>query len=181
MIHSLTFQGGTTVDLIELYDKQSALDEMVEARIIKIDPAFDMFSTKNIEKKIFAFRVELGELANEVGFFKYWKQSHIMDRREVMEEWADCLHFLLSIGLSLGFDSYVTSATSSVKPIEHMETASYLFYTMMTQPLETSTDYATAVSLLITIGHSLGFDDTQLTEAYNRKNEKNIDRQKNGY
>ena len=154
------------MELAALYEKQVALDNLVQSRLKKIDPAFKMDDVNVVDKRIFAFKVELAELANEVGFFKYWKQSHKKDRNMILEEWADCLHFLLSIGISRGYDVHVKDVSSSVKPIEHLETATFLFYNLISMNIASSVDYAVALNLLLTIGNSLGFTEEQLVSAY---------------
>ena len=169
------------MELVALYEKQVALDDLVQKRLQETDPAFKMHDIAVVDKRIFAFKVELAELANEVGFFKYWKKSHQMDRNKTLEEWADCLHFLLSIGISRGYDVYVSSCESSVKPIEHLETATFLFYSLISMDIKNHVNFAVAMNLLITIGHTLGFDEEQLVDAYERKNLKNIERQLGGY
>ena len=51
-----------------------------------------------IEEVKTAYRVELGELLQEWKEFKYWKLSKgEIDREELLEEWADCCHFALSL------------------------------------------------------------------------------------
>ncbi len=44
-----------------------------------------------------ALLVELGELANEWQGFKHWKKHREINREKLLEEFADCLHFALSI------------------------------------------------------------------------------------
>lgn len=167
--------------LVNLYEKQLELDTIISERLKTVDPAFDMYSVVNIDKKIFAFKVELAELSNEVGFFKYWKHSHVMDKPRVIDEWADCLHFLLSVGLGKKWDRYALDVISSVKPILDLKTAAYLFYALMGNELNGSVKYAQALNLLVTIGHTLGYTDDELKEAYLNKNAVNIKRQKEGY
>ena len=51
-----------------------------------------------IEEVKTAYRVELGELLQEWKGFKYWKLSKgEIDREKLLEEWADCCHFALSL------------------------------------------------------------------------------------
>ena len=45
-----------------------------------------------------AYRVELGELLQEWKQFKFWKLNKgEIDRDKMLEEWADCMHFALSL------------------------------------------------------------------------------------
>ncbi|WP_000718342.1 dUTPase, partial [Bacillus cereus] len=45
---------------------------------------------------------ELGELSNEIGFFKYWKKNKKDDKERQYDEWADCMHFMASLGNKYG-------------------------------------------------------------------------------
>lgn len=49
-------------------------------------------------KKLTALIVELGEMANEARFFKYWSEDQD-PRQELLEEYVDALHFFLSIAI----------------------------------------------------------------------------------
>lgn len=82
--------------LKEMYQKQLELDnEIANNHHINYE------ETK--EKRILALLVELGELANATRCFKFWsfKSSEVKER--VLDEYADGLHFLLSIGLAYGY------------------------------------------------------------------------------
>ncbi len=49
------------------------------------------------KRRLVSLKVELAELANEIEFFKYWKTKHVVNKNKVLEEAADCLHFILSL------------------------------------------------------------------------------------
>lgn len=73
----------------ELYAKQLELD------IYMINGT----DSKNLEEKTqLALLVEIGELANETKCFKYWSDSNITSKSKILDEYADVLHFYLSIG-----------------------------------------------------------------------------------
>ena len=71
------------LDLTELYKLQDKLDMVVAEK------GHDLQSYHSIESRIFAFHTEVHELANEVGFFKYWKESHVQNRERILEELVD--------------------------------------------------------------------------------------------
>jgi dimeric dUTPase (all-alpha-NTP-PPase superfamily) len=101
------------MNLQKLFELQRQLDEHIEKEHPR-KPGED-----RLAKKILALMVELGELANEARFFKYW--SHDQEprtavltwpygaggppvyRNRVLEEFVDGLHFILSIGLEIDF------------------------------------------------------------------------------
>jgi dimeric dUTPase (all-alpha-NTP-PPase superfamily) len=49
-----------------------------------------------------ALYVELGELTQEIGFFKYWKKNKTINKVRPYDEWADCMHFMASLGNKYG-------------------------------------------------------------------------------
>src|SRR5206468_12486735 len=99
------------MNLAKLFEMQKALDE-------RIVMEKGLEGQDLLPQKILALQVELGECANEWRGFKYWsnnRQQRIkaierdfvkewdeIERNPLLEEYVDCLHFILSIGLSIG-------------------------------------------------------------------------------
>jgi len=77
------------MDLNMLLEKQEKLDN----EILK-NAGIKKYPFENIQ---LALLVELGELANEWQGFKYWKQNKNIDRERLLDEFADCMHFALSL------------------------------------------------------------------------------------
>jgi len=103
------------MNLSKLFELQRQLDEHIEREHSPKD------GENRFEKKILALQVELGELANEWRGFKFWSHDQeprtemykfsplhneplIVKTNPLLEEYVDCLHFILSIGLELGMD-----------------------------------------------------------------------------
>src|SRR5690554_588421 len=101
------------MNLSNLFKIQKQLDD----RIIKEK---GLEGQDLLDKKILALQVELGELANEWRGFKFWSTNQNPRTRvyygppelpdvgtyvnPLLEEYVDCLHFILSIGLELKID-----------------------------------------------------------------------------
>ncbi|MCR6096886.1 dUTP diphosphatase [Salipaludibacillus agaradhaerens] len=159
-----------------------------------------------LTNKILALQVELGELANEWRGFKFWSEDKeprtlgfgkmLEDGIEIpcyvnplLEEYVDCLHFILSIGLDLGKDespefeldinfkaydvlgffSECFAGTTEVNVCleHHDENLGYFFeYTLQA---------------FIRLGEKLGFTWEKVVQAYKEKNKINFERQANGY
>jgi len=83
-------------ELTDLYNKQSELD----AEIAK-NHNINYESTRN--KRTLALLVELGEFANTTRTFKFWSNKGMEEKAIVLDEFADGLHFLLSLGLDQGY------------------------------------------------------------------------------
>ena len=82
--------------LKEMYDKQYELDaEIASNHHITYEETKD--------KRLLALLVELGEFANATRTFKFWSFKPSESKERVLDEFADGLHFLLSLGLAYEF------------------------------------------------------------------------------
>lgn len=189
------------MNLKNLFKKQAELD----ARIYAEHPVQD--GEDRLAKKILALQVELGELANEWRGFKFWssrqepvtKDLRVVDYKEsgeailetynpLLEEYVDCLHFILNIGLDLKTTDVVIDCDYT--GINATETFIIAF--------ETTVELANAIregnksyiyqvyeelfNLFVGLGEKyLGFDWNQIKQAYFDKNNINHQRQESGY
>jgi dimeric dUTPase (all-alpha-NTP-PPase superfamily) len=127
-----------------------------------------------VDKRIFAFKVELAEFSNETAWFKYWKQSHVMNREKVLEELADCIHFLLAIGIYRNYRKFVPDL-DYVQWLPFSE--GFLYGEIMENPIGSSGQWKNAFEQLIAIGVKLGYTLEEIQLSYLLKNQKNIERQ----
>lgn len=161
--------------LEKLYETQRKVDEKIAEKL----PEGRLDEWDNLANRAYAFKVEVSELANEIGFFKEWKHSHVVNKDSALEELADCLAFLLSVGITQGYDRTV----KEVGHEEYLVDASWLdlFKTLDNISLDSSSQYRMAFMLLLTIGNKLGATEDVIAEVYKRKSSKNIERQEKGY
>jgi len=91
-------------DLTELYKKQAELDEAIAQ-----NHGISYATTR--PRRTLALLVEFGEFANSTRCFKYWsnKGSETLDR--VLDEYADGLHFFLSLGVDINSSKKIYSFT----------------------------------------------------------------------
>lgn len=141
--------------------------------------------TPEIEEKIeLALLVELGELANEVQSFKYWKLNKNQDYSKIKEEWADCLHFALMIERRrkqvrtvinplLWFDEIPTSLMNNP---EEMTCAFKDAFSMIIN----NTDLC-PLKTIIRLGFQVGMTEKEMVAEYDKKWQKNLTRQKENY
>ncbi|WP_110930929.1 dUTP diphosphatase [Paenibacillus bouchesdurhonensis] len=180
------------MDIVKLYNMQRELDE----RIIK---QHGLEGQDLLPQKILALQVELGECANEWRGFKYWSKDqqprYIKNSiafanpggpfeyttYPLLEEYIDCLHFILSIGIEIGIDIYefgfvaVVDATTTDTFLSVFEKISEFSYT------PDSWNYEGMFNSFAGLGKMLGFTWEQIEEAYMSKNSENHRRQDNGY
>ncbi|MGE7977329.1 dUTP diphosphatase [Psychrobacillus sp. NPDC093200] len=214
------------MNLAKLFDTQKVLD----ARIMENHP--ELVGQNNLDWKILALQVELGECANEWRGFKKWSKDQeprveedipcslcdgtgdlnyewiqedaegtgnhefiecidcdctgvIGVRNPLLEEYVDCLHFILSIGLELEFTDLCINH-SSVKRLPEQIDSMINFSTVFSfvDQLRRSKSFHWYDSLFerfVVLGFSLGFTWEQIEQAYFEKNEINHNRQANGY
>ncbi|GGP17408.1 dUTP diphosphatase [Oceanobacillus neutriphilus] len=158
-----------------------------------------------LDEKILALQVELGELANEWRGFKFWSEDQEprtykfveLDAHQVrkwnplLEEYVDCLHFILSIGLELG----VTDVDISEMGDFTQETTTRTFISIQGDIIAIDDDletfkvkeyayenYNLLLARFLGLGElQLGFTWEQIEQAYLDKNKINHERQANGY
>ena len=86
------------MDFNKLFQLQRNLDQRINAE--KSLENESLFS-----KKILALQVEVSELANETRCFKFWSNKGPSDKHTILEEYVDCLHFILSLGLEKNYEN----------------------------------------------------------------------------
>ncbi len=191
------------MNLQKLFEMQAVLD----ADILKrhpVQPGEDRLS-----KKILALLVELGECANEWRGFKFWSNDQeprtnvavpypaplrgMKIVNKLLEEYVDCLHFILSIGNEMKFE-----ANQSIKLINTQKnwilesrdvkntTVTEQFIIVFNnihdfEQMRGLDEYYYMFSEFIILGVKLGLTDKQVEQAYYSKNKINFERQATGY
>lgn len=196
------------LNLTELFEVQRKLDAEIE-RKHPVAPGED-----RLVKRILALQVELGECANEWRGFKFWSTNQkpnekVITKHDIasyidgvytvvrpaehsyplLEEYVDCLHFILSVGLDLDFTKYnLIGSYQKPETIDDMfllvnEEISVLSKAKRTNPpiQYLHLYYSVIFDAVIALGEMLGFTWEQVIEAYMKKNEINHERQQNGY
>lgn len=133
-----------------------------------------------IQRKILALQVEIGELANETRCFKYWSEKQPSPKDVILEEYVDCLHFILSIGLEKEFPNIAIEAKLTDTSLTDQFLNLYIDLNdfLICQTVE---QYITLFEDFLSLGVSLGFTDKDVENAYFDKNFINHERQSVGY
>lgn len=215
------------MDLKKLFEMQKVLDE----HIYEEHP--ELKDQDNLQWKVLALQVELGECANEWRGFKKWSQDQeprtkvelicptcngtgdenwqasqemlseghagypfepCLDceamgslgfKNPLLEEYVDCLHFILSIGLDLGYDyeeSRLEKWKNGSEDITHHFRFVFWCVAELTDRKQiTDWDYFYMFGSFLALGEMLGFTWEQIEQAYVDKNKINHARQQNGY
>lgn len=210
------------MNLQKLFEMQAKLDADITAH----HPVQE--GENRLEKKVLALLVELGECAQEWRGFKFWSNDQeprlieceecggdkikgLYDDEEcfcdnakypLLEEYVDCLHFILSIGnekvpylehqapihLELSFGSelektlYKDATTQFVYLFNIISVfADTLMENEITLMSEVFDEYTEMFKAFLGLGELLGFTWEQIEQAYYDKNKVNFERQEQGY
>lgn len=187
------------MDIKKLFETQAKLDK----HIMQEHP--ELRGQSNLDWKLLALQVELGECANEWRGFKKWSKDQeprtvkrietewdddgtptewdvYQDVNPLLEEYVDCLHFILSIGLEI--DTKTTVDWDDIEFFETDITEQFIEITSRILELrswEISDTWAGLFSEFYVLGKMLGFTWEQVEEAYYAKNKVNYARQESGY
>ena len=137
----------------KVYDENKKLDELF---ITKFDHD-DLVRKNKLE-----LLVEIGELANETKCFKYWS-SKKSDKKKIEEEYADCIIMtlcffdLLNISLDEDFlDYFELDVIDCFAKLYQL--ASDFYYSASSKVIKEM------FSLLLYLGHNLGFNDDKIVK-----------------
>ncbi len=160
-------------DLKDLYIKQRELDEEIAK-----NHNVTYESTRN--KRTLSLLVELGEFANATRTFKYWSNKGPESKERVLDEFADGLHFLLSLGIDQNyivdeievFDDEMSLTDNLLKTYE----LTSIFYQSQTE-----SNYILAFKSYLRALFKLGYSWLEAKEAYYLKLKENHVRQETNY
>ena len=176
------------MNLEKLFETQKVLRERINYQ------GEDRFN-----KLILALLVELGECANEWRGFKFWSKNQNPNTHEeeweyapgdhgprpvfknpLLEEYVDCLHFILELGIEHGI--YELETIDMVE--EQTVTDSFLSVMEYANNFDlepTKLNFTYMFEKFKKLGKQLGFTWKQVEQAYYDKNKVNHERQDNGY
>ena len=134
-----------------------------------------------------ALLVEIGEAANELKSFKYWKKDKDVSLEKVQEELIDCLHFFLSLVncSQINFNEYFSPKiekkldTNKILLTIFKETGR-LVWLKEEKKRENEKFYYRYyrwLSIFEKLCRQIDFDEEKLLEVYNHKNKINQERQ----
>ena len=157
----------------KLFEMQKALDEYIEEK--------NNLSTMDLfDQKYLALLVELGELANETRCFKFWSTQHKSSTEEILEEYVDGLHFILSLGIEMGYYFFPKNTVST--SLHETEQFNKVFEACVNFKKDKSEEsYNHLFINFLQLGQILGFNEKEIQLAYYHKNKINYQRQNEGY
>lgn len=166
--------------LDRFYNMQAELDSVIAGK-----HGLELNTKENWQDRSIALFVELGELANELRFFKFWSTDMDVRREKALAEYADCIHFSLSLintfgGRDLEFNFPNDLSLVETKQITLKEMFS-LVQKFATSVYENPVHIGYAFMSLLDLGYVIGFTWDEIVAAYETKHAENLRRQAAGY
>ncbi len=161
------------IDLCSLYALQAELDAEIEKN-------HQVTYESSFERRVLALLVELGEFANETRCFKYWSFKPSSPKEVVLDEYADGMHFLLSLGIALGEKDIVYSPKISSKDLTSAILKVYADAIALKDDYNKEA-YEKALFDYLDIIPLLGYSCLDAKDAYLKKMEVNHKRQETKY
>lgn len=165
------------MDFKFLYKTQEILDE-------KINETRKLSGHDVMQERILALLVEIGEFANETRCFKFWSVKPASEKKAILFEFVDCMHFLLSIGNYSGFTFRNGKTMNFEEDLKGSTTELFIefFHSVVHfRNSPTPVHYLHTWDYFMSIGKKLGFTKEEMFDAYLKKNEINHERQASGY
>ena len=162
-----------TLDLTKLYELQKQLD-------LTIAQNHNVTYSTTRTSRTLSLLVEMGEFCNETRCFKYWSNKGPSPKDVCLEEFADALHFFLSLGIDIGVGNKVFNIEKlDEKPNEIFLNCYKLIIDFVNNRDELH--YREAFTLFLNLGLTLGFTSDDIKKAYLKKLDKNYVRQETNY
>jgi dimeric dUTPase (all-alpha-NTP-PPase superfamily) len=132
------------------------------------------------EKRILALLVEVGEMINETKTFKFWSKKPSAEKPIILDEFADGLHFLLSLAIEV---KSLKVSYEIIKQNLSLTSATILVYQAVT---DLSKQWSIslveqAFQRYLNLIPLLGFTTEEVVSAYFKKLGINYTRQQNAY
>jgi dimeric dUTPase (all-alpha-NTP-PPase superfamily) len=159
--------------LDELYPLQKGLDEEIEANHgVSYDSTHD--------RRVLALLVEIGEFANETRCFKFWSLKPPSEKAVILDEYADGMHFFLSLGIPLGVETFSHTFVIHEKDLTKAIVDTYKKVGALHDHYDPE-HYAVAFGAYLNLLPLLGYEGSDAILAYKKKLAVNHVRQETHY
>ena len=162
-----------TVNLKELYSLQAGLDK-------EIAKNHDITYETTIERRLLALIVEIGEFANETRCFKFWSSKGPSPKDVIMDEYADGMHFLLSLGIPLGAKKYEYKLRKSHKDLTTQILETYKACIALKTHFDLK-HYEKAFQVYLNLSQAVKMKPQDIIDSYKKKLGVNYVRQQTNY
>lgn len=161
------------ISLAPLYILQAGLDETIHKE------HNETYKT-TIRKRMLALLVELGEFANETRCFKFWSLKGPSGKERILDEYADGMHFFLSLGIPLGEKEFTHEIVKKDEPLSEQLLSVYGLVVDLCRDYDLA-HYEKALGAYLDILASLSYSASDAILAYKSKLAVNYKRQEQKY
>lgn len=161
------------INFKKLFLKQAELDQE-----IAVNHNVDYLSTRI--RRTLALYVELGELANATRCFKYWSNKPSEAKERVMDEYADGLHFLISLGIDIGVHRFTYNQDTSDSDLSELFILMYEKLNKFAKSRKNK-DYKVLFETYLLIASKLDMFKKEIFDSYLLKLGENHHRQQTNY
>lgn len=161
------------MNLQKLFQMQNTLDHRIGAQ-------HHLEGVPLLHKKILSLQVEFGELANETRCFKFWSTKKPSSNDVILEEYVDCLHFILGLGIEKDFQDITLEVKNVTSELSEQFLNLYINVADFIK-CPSINNYLNIFENFLALGTNLGFCEDDIENAYLHKNKINHERQDNGY
>lgn len=161
------------IDLTSLYQLQAKLDQEIATN-------HQINYETTSKKRLLSLIVELGELANETRCFKYWSTRQNGDMLKIMDEYADGMHFFLSLGIPLHVKKMKYEINDSFQNLTDGFLKTYQLVVDLIDNYD-EVHYTNAYQSFLNLAFKIGMSVDDIIASYKKKLDVNYSRQKNSY
>lgn len=161
------------VNLKELYSLQAGLDK-------EIAKNHNITYENTIERRLLALIVEIGEFANETRCFKFWSNKGPSKKEIIMDEYADGLHFLLSLGIPLHATKFEYKLRKSRKELTTQILEVYKACIALKSHFDLK-HYEKAFQSYLNLSQAVKMKPQDIIDSYKKKLDVNYNRQHTNY
>ncbi|MGL5640564.1 MAG: dUTP diphosphatase [Mycoplasmoidaceae bacterium] len=163
------------VNLNDIILTQIQLDNFIEKN-------HNLLKKNLVSRKRLALIIELSELCNEVRCFKFWSLKKISHKDIILDEFVDCLHFIISIGLFYGIKEMKFSLKIPKKRKDNIQLSKFFIDLISNvNSLNNDKKVKAFIKKLFKLAIDLDLEFSEIKKAYYSKNQININRQKENY
>lgn len=124
-------------------------------------------------KTFLALLSELGELSRQTRCFSYWSDETELNKAKILDEYVDCLHFILTLGLDNGYKKVNINHKEDIS-VDLSQLFINLYVGINELVICASLDsYEELFQDFIALGKRLGFTKEEIFEGYINKNREN--------
>ena len=161
------------IDFEPLFKKQLELDTEIQRK-------HNVTYAETLERRFLSLYVEIGELSNATRCFKYWSNKPSEPRDRVMDEFADGLHFLLSLGIALNIKNKSFNQNETDEDLSNLFVKMYGVIDELHNKKNEDTYQKTFETLLL-IASKLNMNKDDIYASYLLKLGENYHRQETNY